>query len=65
MRLCEKKRFSWYVCHGCGKEYLISDGVRPWAGCDNLACHYPDIHVHSNADGELPKTLEVPLEYRP
>lgn len=58
------KRFYWYVCHGCQQEYSLAEGVRPWAGCANLACQYPDIHTHSNADGELPKTLAVPEDCR-
>jgi hypothetical protein len=47
----------WYVCHGCGWEALVSDGVRPSWGCGNPDCLKPAIHVHSDLDGEKPKTL--------
>lgn len=49
----------WYVCHGCGWEAWISDGVRNSAGCGNPECYTPDVHIHSNADGEQPKKLLV------
>lgn len=47
----------WYVCHSCGWEALTSDGVRNSRGCGNPECWTSDLHVHSNADGELPKRL--------
>lgn len=47
----------WYKCHGCGTEYPLSDGVRYGAGCANVACFAPDIHIHSDLDGEKPETL--------
>lgn len=53
-------RFSWYACHTCGWEAPLSDGVRNVRGCENLACIRPVLHVHSNADGELPKKIAHP-----
>jgi hypothetical protein len=48
----------WYKCHGCGAEYPM-DGVRPGTGCANPACHSPNIHIHSDLDGEKPLTLPL------
>lgn len=52
------RRFSWYKCHNCGAEYSIAAGVRSSRGCGN--CYQGDIHLHSNQDGELPRTLPHP-----
>jgi hypothetical protein len=46
----------WYKCHGCGKEWP-HDHVRASWGCDNPRCDRPDIHTHSDLDGEQPLTL--------
>lgn len=46
---------SWFRCHGCGKEYPLSDGIRGNIGCNNPCCYHSDIHLHSNADGEIPR----------
>ena len=46
----------WYKCHNCGVEYPF-DCVRTPMACDNINCHSPDIHVHSDLDGEKPATL--------
>lgn len=50
---------SWYVCHNCGWEAWISDGVRSGIGCGNSKCYRPILHVHSDIDGEKPRTLKV------
>ena len=47
----------WYRCHGCGKEYPLYLGVRGSWGCNNDACLAPDIHIHSDLDGEKPTML--------
>lgn len=47
----------WYVCHTCRAEYPLEDGVRGPTGCSNIACGRPDIHIHSDLDGEQPLTL--------
>lgn len=47
----------WYMCHNCGWEAWIKDGVRSVLGCGNAKCHSPCLHVHSDLDGEKPKTL--------
>lgn len=47
----------WYKCHGCGKEYSLADGVRAGWGCNNDCCLAPNIHLHSDLDGEKPTTL--------
>lgn len=46
---------NWFRCHGCGAEYAISDGVRSPRGCGNPTCYAPDIHIHSDRDGEIPQ----------
>jgi hypothetical protein len=46
----------WYKCHGCGAEYSMASGVRASWGC---ICASPRIHVHSDLDGEQPKTLSI------
>lgn len=48
----------WYKCHGCNAEYAFADGIRPPTGCANSACFSPDIHIHSDLDGEKPLTLK-------
>jgi len=53
-----ERTLSWYMCHNCGKEFRIADGVRNSRGCDN--CWNPNVHIHSNVDGELPTTLPLP-----
>jgi hypothetical protein len=47
----------WYKCHGCGAEYQISVGIRNSAGCSNPTCANPNIHIHSDLDGEQPTRL--------
>ena len=47
----------WYKCHGCSAEYSMQDGVRNYEGCSNVACYAPEIHIHSDLDGEKPNTL--------
>jgi hypothetical protein len=47
----------WYRCHNCEAEYPFSAGVRNSVGCSNPACANPDIHIHSDLDGEKPLTL--------
>jgi hypothetical protein len=49
----------WYQCHGCGAEYSFADGVRNSRGCDKIYCPQPDIHIHSDLDGEKPTTLTL------
>lgn len=56
-RLAGIPTLRWYKCHGCGKEYAIEDGVRASWGCNNDACLAPNIHIHSDLDGEKPTTL--------
>jgi hypothetical protein len=46
----------WYECHGCGAEYPSSAGARPSWGC---TCGRPDIHIHSDLDGEQPMLESV------
>lgn len=59
-QLNEIKRYRWYRCHGCGAEYSIkTDGVRNSAGC---LCPNPDVHVHSDLDGEVPNKAELQME---
>lgn len=53
------RRLAWYVCHNCGWEAWIADSVRTVLGCGNAKCYDPCLHVHSNADGEMPKTLSL------
>ena len=45
---------AWLKCHGCGKEYAMSDGVRNAAGCSNPDCFRSEIHIYSDRDGEFP-----------
>lgn len=47
----------WYQCHGCNAVYAFSLGVRNCAGCSNPTCNRPDIHIHSDLDGEKPIIL--------
>ena len=47
----------WYKCHGCGAEYPMHGGVRASAACSNVTCNRPNIHIHSDLDGEKPTTL--------
>jgi hypothetical protein len=47
----------WFKCHGCGYERLVSQGVGNSASCGNPACVNPDLHIHSDIDGEKPNTL--------
>lgn len=53
MNIRPSRRFRWYSCHGCGWEGLL-DEVRNQ--CGTPGC-YGALHIHSNADGELPKRL--------
>jgi len=53
------KAFCWYKCHNCSTEYAMVDGVRNSSGCSNPNCHHPDVHIHSNVDGELPLSRDV------
>lgn len=49
----------WYVCHNCGWEAWVSEGVRSSLGCGNEKCYRPNLHVHSDIDGERPKALSL------
>lgn len=55
-----RPRLSWYVCHNCGWEAWVADSGRTSLGYGNEKCYHPDLHIHSNADGEMPKRLQVP-----
>lgn len=51
--------FRWYKCHGCLREYPLSDPL----GTGNIShagwgcvCATPDVHIHNDSDGELPRT---------
>lgn len=51
------KTLRWYKCHGCGAEYPVRAGVRTSRACSE--CDSPDIHIHSDLDGEKPVHLTL------